>query len=114
MMRVPETNGKSLEQIEKELVDLNGCRDSIVGVYFSLQMEKDGWIFCHGGGVLFAFNPVTPYTDQRKVDSKAVEYRSFPLMDNPWIHKEINDDVLTLKHRADTLTLDFKEWKRKP
>ncbi len=160
------------------------------------RIEKDGWIFCHGGGMLFGFRLVkpgawgkpqrdcdvlwsdhrkngwvletselksyagggpeteldrfaedvlkkvridtagiddaaprlqvtslqgrrleivfrpfgTPYTDQHRVDGRPVDYRAFPLLENPWVRQAVDGDVLTVKHGGATRTWNFKTW----
>lgn len=52
----------------------------------------------------------TKYAGQRKVDGSPVDYSSYPLMENPWVHQEVNGDVLTLKHDGLVRTYDFANW----
>lgn len=51
-----------------------------------------------------------PYVDQHKIDGKPVDYRSFPLMESPWVSQAVNGDILTVKHGGVTRTWDFKNW----
>lgn len=160
------------------------------------RVEKDGWVFCHGGGVLFGFKLVRPgawgkpqnacdvlwsdhrkngwvletselkpyagggheseldrfagdvlakvridaagldaaeprlkvaslrgrqleivfrpfgkpYVDQHRVDGKPVDYRAFPLLENPWVRQAVDGDVLTVKHGDATRTWNFRTW----
>lgn len=53
----------------------------------------------------------TPYKDQHRIDGMPLDYRAYPLMGNPWVHQDVNGDVLTLKHGELILTYDFKAWK---
>ncbi len=53
----------------------------------------------------------TAYKDQHKIDGAPVDYRAFPLMDNPWVHQDANGDALTLSHREKKLVYDFASWK---
>jgi hypothetical protein len=160
------------------------------------RVEKDGWVFCHAGTMLFAFCPLQPYTwgkpqqnfdvlwsdarkngwvletsdlkpfagggpaseltrfteailkktkleatgldtstprlvytaldghvleityrphghaytDQHKIDGQVVDYRAFPLLDNPWVQQAVDGDTLTLQHGPTTRVYDFKAW----
>lgn len=53
----------------------------------------------------------TPYKDQHRLDGAPVDYRAHPLMGNPWVHQEVNGEVLTLRHGGLVRTYDFKAWK---
>jgi hypothetical protein len=160
------------------------------------RIEKDGWVFCHGGSMLFAFHPLQPYTwgkpqqgfdvlwsdarkngwvletsaltpfrgggvetelarfadavlkqtkievtqmetatprlvytaldghvltlsyrphgqpytNQQQIDGQVVDYRAFPLLDNPWVRQEVNGDTLTVQHGKAQRVYDFKNW----
>ncbi|MEI7729041.1 MAG: hypothetical protein WCO56_05700 [Verrucomicrobiota bacterium] len=52
----------------------------------------------------------TPYAGQSKVDGKAVDYKSWPIHDNPWVRQELNRPILQLKHGTQRLTYDFARW----
>jgi hypothetical protein len=160
------------------------------------RFEKQGWVFCHGGSMLFAFQTIRPsawgqpeqgcdvlwsdhrrngwvletaelrpyagggaeaeldrfaadvlakgridasgmdqatprleyttvgghrleldfrpfgqhYVDQHRIDGAVVDYRAFPLMDNPWVHQEVDGDALTLSQGGSTRVYDFSAW----
>jgi hypothetical protein len=51
-----------------------------------------------------------PYTEQHKVDGQTVSYLAYPLLDNPWVHQDVDGDTLTLRHGNSSLTYDFSSW----
>lgn len=51
-----------------------------------------------------------PYRDQRKIDGKAVDYRAFPLMGNPWVQQAVDSPLLTVQHGGARRTYDFAAW----
>ena len=36
--------------------------------------------------------------------------KSWPLLNNPWMHQDYNDDILKIQHGGRTRTYDFKQW----
>ncbi len=53
-----------------------------------------------------------PSAGQTKIDGKAIDYKSWPLFDNPWVHQDVNSPILTLKHDNHIVTYDFNKWTR--
>jgi hypothetical protein len=53
-----------------------------------------------------------PYVDQNKIDGQTVDYRSFPLLGNPWVEQSVNADRLVLHHGNHNFVYDFKAWTR--
>ncbi len=51
-----------------------------------------------------------PYTDQHKVDGQTINYMDFPLLDNPWVHQDVDGDILSLKHGKSSLIYNFSNW----
>jgi len=61
----------------------------------------------------FTYVPhAVPYTDQSKVDGKPIDYRSWPMFDNQWVHQEAGSPILTIKHGGKTLSYDFSKWEK--
>ena len=54
----------------------------------------------------------TPYAGQSKVDGVAINYHSWPLLSNQWVHQSVDRPVLTINYGKSRLTLDFAEWTR--
>lgn len=55
-----------------------------------------------------------PYTAQHLVDGKPVDYRSYPLFENPWVNQSLGSDTLSLHHNGESMTYDFKNWTCSP
>lgn len=53
------------------------------------------------------------YTDQCKVNGKTVDYRSYPLLGNPWVEQQAGATDLTLKYGSQVRKYDFKNWQVK-
>lgn len=54
-----------------------------------------------------------PYTGQSKVDGAAINYKSWPLLTNPWVQQSLDDPVLTINYAGRRLTFDFAKWTRR-
>ena len=52
------------------------------------------------------------YTDQSKVDGRAVDYASWPQLKNPWVFQETNSSNLTIAIGGQRLEYDFSRWTR--
>ena len=52
------------------------------------------------------------YAGQAKIDDKPVDYHSWPMLDNPWVHQDMGSPILTIQHGGRTLTYDFEKWTR--
>ncbi len=52
------------------------------------------------------------YTDQSKVDGRAVDYASWPLIKNPWVFQQTNSPNLTITLGGQRLEYDFEQWTR--
>ena len=53
-----------------------------------------------------------PYVSQHTIDGQAVDYNSFPLLGNPWVHQALDGDDLVIEHGGETLRYDFRAWTR--
>jgi hypothetical protein len=53
-----------------------------------------------------------PYANHHAIDGKPVDYAAFPLLGNPWMHQPLGGETLAIRHGAQTLTYDFKNWTR--
>ncbi len=53
-----------------------------------------------------------PYIDQHTIDAQTVNYLSYPLLDNPWAHQDVDGDILSLTHGKSVLTYNFSNWTR--
>jgi hypothetical protein len=51
-----------------------------------------------------------PYTNQHKIDGQIVKYLTYPLLDNPWVHQDVDADTLAVRHGISLLTYDFSSW----
>lgn len=52
------------------------------------------------------------YTDQSKVDGRAVDYASWPQLKNPWVIQQLNSPKLTIAIGGQRLEYDFSRWTR--
>jgi hypothetical protein len=52
------------------------------------------------------------YTDQSKVNGRAVNYSAWPLLKNPWVLQETNSPHLTISIGGKRLVYDFDKWTR--
>ena len=59
---------------------------------------------------LTARRPGQSYTDQHKIDGQTVQYLAYPLLDNPWVHQDVDGDTLALRHGGSSLTYNFGSW----
>ena len=50
------------------------------------------------------------YTVQHRVDEKPVDYQAYPLFGNPWVSQPLGGDTLSLNHKGERTTYDFKNW----
>lgn len=53
-----------------------------------------------------------PYVAQHTIDGVAVDYDSFPLLGNPWVHQDLDGEDLVIEHDTDGLRYDFRAWTR--
>lgn len=53
------------------------------------------------------------YTGQSKVDGRAVDYASWPLLKNPWVYQQTNSPNLAITIAGQGLEYDFTNWTRK-
>jgi hypothetical protein len=51
-----------------------------------------------------------PYVDQHRIDGRPVDYRAFPLLENPWVRQAVDGDILTVTRGGKVRTWDFKNW----
>jgi hypothetical protein len=54
----------------------------------------------------------TPCAGQSKVDGVAINYQSWPLLSNQWVHQSVDRPVLSINYGKSRLTFDFAEWTR--
>lgn len=52
------------------------------------------------------------YTDQSKVDGRAVDYASWPELKNPWVFQQPNSPNLSITIAGQRLEYDFSRWTR--
>lgn len=55
-----------------------------------------------------------PYRGENKINGKAVDYLSWPMLHNPWVHQECGKGILTLKKDGEALVYDFNQCTRTP
>ena len=53
------------------------------------------------------------YTGQSKVDGRAVDYASWPLLKNPWVYQQTNSPNMTITIGGQKLEYNFTNWTRK-
>ncbi|MGI9176480.1 MAG: hypothetical protein ACR2IT_01330 [Pirellulales bacterium] len=53
-----------------------------------------------------------PYARHHTINGNAVDYDSFPLLGNPWVHQALDSDDLVIEHGTETLRYDFRTWTR--
>jgi hypothetical protein len=56
------------------------------------------------------YPPGTAYRDQHKIDGAIVDYRTYPLMGNPWVRQAAGGTALILENGGLTRTYDFAKW----
>jgi hypothetical protein len=54
-----------------------------------------------------------PYKGENKINGKSVDYSSWPMLHNPWVHQDLGQGVLSLTYGGQTLTYDFNQLTRK-
>lgn len=54
-----------------------------------------------------------PYKGENKINGKSVDYSSWPMLHNPWVHQEAGQGILSLSYGGKTLTYDFQQLTRK-
>lgn len=54
-----------------------------------------------------------PYKGENKINGKPIDYAAWPMLDNPWVHQEIGQGILTLTHGDKRVTYDFNRLTRK-
>ncbi len=47
---------------------------------------------------------------QKEVNGKQIQFDKYPMFDNPWMHQEIDKQVLTLKKEGEKWIYDFNSW----
>ena len=53
-----------------------------------------------------------PYKGENKINGKPIDYAAWPMLDNPWVHQEIGQGILTLTHGDKRVTYDFNRLTR--
>jgi hypothetical protein len=51
-----------------------------------------------------------PYSNQQQINGQPIDYASYPLLGNPWVHQAVNGDLLNLHHGGLSLNYNFKTW----
>ncbi|WP_334074434.1 CARDB domain-containing protein [Paenibacillus sp. A14] len=50
------------------------------------------------------------FNGERSVNGESVDYTSWPLIDNPYMHQEVGSPILRLMHDGETVEYDFDNW----
>jgi hypothetical protein len=104
---VGESPDAELERFGEDV--LKKCKIDASGIDAAQPQLK--YTSLQGRQLEIAFRPFgEPYVDQHKIDGKPVDYRAFPLMENPWVSQAVDGDILTVKRNGVTRTWDFKRW----